>query len=135
MKKILIAILAALTALFCLAGCGSKFVGEWECTKFKDNGETLKASLFKYYFDYDISEFVTLEFDKGGEGTFSYKDRDEKGSVDFEWEEDDDKVTIKLDKEFFGTKKLKGKLKDDELVLTGFNEDDFSVYLSKADED
>ncbi|MBR4622439.1 MAG: hypothetical protein IKO44_02765 [Ruminococcus sp.] len=135
MKKFIIAMLAALTALFCLAGCGSEFVGEWECTKIKDNGETLKASEFKDYYDYDISEFVTLEFDKGGEGTFSYKDRDEKGSVDFEWEEDDDKVTIKLDKEFFGTKKLKGKLKDDELVLTGFNEDDFSVYLSKADED
>lgn len=137
MKKAIIAVLAAGTALFSLSGCGSEFVGEWECTMIKDGDRTVKAKDFEEYRDYSISEYFQIEFEKDGSGTISYQLwEDEKGSVDFEWTEDDGKVTMKFDDEDdeLNTKKLKGKIKDDELVVTGFGEDDLSVYLEKEED-
>ena len=118
--------LAALTALFCLAGCGSKFEGEWHCVEVSDNGETIKASDFKDKLGYDEDEFCVLEIDNDGTGTYSECDGDYK--LTFEWEIDDDEITLDIDDkdaEFYG------KLKDDQLVLTYSNEKDLKMVFEK----
>ena len=133
MKKIFIAMLAALTALFCLAGCGSKFVGEWELSKVKKGDETIKAKDFKEAYGFDISKAMQIEIEKDGTGTMTTNDGDDKDSEDFEWEEDDNKITLEFEKKFKGAKKMKGKLKDDELVITFDDDDDDVTYYFSHD--
>ncbi len=129
MKKAFTAALAFGTALLCLTGCGNKFVGDWECTKVKINGETYKARDFKEETGYDIEDYMQITIDKDGTGSLTFEDGDFE--TDFEWESDDDSITFELDDDLHHNDEIKGKLKDDELVL---KIEDLTVYLSQDGE-
>ncbi len=137
MKKSIVASLAAVTAMLCFTGCGSKYTGEWECIALKkDNGWTLKGKKFKDQSGYDISEHIQIEFEDDATGVITYRLwEDEKSEVGFDWAEDGDKVTIYLEKKAdFDTNELKAEINDDELELSGFHDEGFSFILKKVDD-
>ena len=132
MKKALTAALAFGTALLCLAGCGNKFEGTWECVKMKEDDDTLKAKDFKDELGYDTDEYMVFELDGDGTGTLTFMDGEYE--TDLEWEADDDEITFELEDEFLdGSDELTGEIKDDQFIIE-IEKDDLKMYFEKSDD-